>query len=692
MDILKLKIEHIPFLKIFAFYVLGILIANLIKWSESLYYNLIYLTIILFLFCLLLNLFQLLRRYQYFLHILLFLLGLISIGTHLPKVTPDLENDNLYLAQLMEDPTRSGQVLKFKSKLYIEKQGRKNKYAELKIITSIWDKDSAILHLNKGDLICFKGKIQLLPPPYNPSQFDYSQYLKNKGIYYQVFIPIQNFKSIKHFTGQEGSFQKAIKQIQNSLQVKFKEFIPSETSFQIASAITFGFRSNLSPQVFDVFSNTGTIHVLSVSGFHVSLMYLLFTMILSPLDRIPNGRQIRFSFILIFIWFYALICGFVPAVLRATLMFSLFLIGYWKNRVILSLNAVFSSAFLLLVYDPFMIFDIGFQLSYLAVLGILTFVPLFNQLYSRHNWLYKSFYNLVSVSIAAQLTTTPLAIYYFHQFPTYFLLSNIFITIPSTLILYLGSILVFIPWIKMSQFFGSILDVAISITYKNLAYIDSLPLSNIQGIQLNKFECLVSYIGVFAIFIAFRTRCKRTLIVSIFCINLVLSMVLMSRIKQKDFNGLKIYNTGKQISFAFINRGNVQLFSSFDSLSHKNLRYSVFPDLKKYTDIKENTFKKLSSDHLNHSINFQDKMSIFISNEKYNGFQNPELLFIRNNTDLPDKLNATLTIFDGSNSVKHIQKCIHLLEAENRSYYILKDNFAYVWESDRIWKKPVYPF
>ena len=692
MDILKLKIEHIPFLKIFAFYVLGILTANLINWTDSLYYNLIYLTIFCFLFCLGLNIFQLLRRYQFILHLLLFLLGLINIGTQLPKVTPDLESDNIYLAKLMEDPTRSGQVLQFKSKVYIEKDEKKNKYAELKIKTSIWDKDSSIHYLNKGDLISFKGKIQLLPPPYNPSQFDYSQYLKNKGIYYQVFIPIQNFQIIKHYTDEEGRFQKAIKNIQNSLQTKFKEFIPSETSFQIASAITFGYRSNLSPQVFDVFSNTGTIHVLSVSGFHVSLMYLLFTLILSPLDRIRGGRQIRFSFILIFIWFYALICGFVPAVLRATLMFSLFLIGYWKNKVILSLNAVFSSAFLLLVYDPFMIFDIGFQLSYLAVIGILIFVPLFNQLYSRHNWIYKSFYNLVSVSLAAQLTTTPLAIYYFHQFPTYFLLSNLFITIPSTIILYLGTILVFIPWRRMSEVFGTILDFAIAITYKNLSYIDSLPLSNIQGIQLNKIECLFSYLGIFALFIAYNTKCKRTLIVSTFCINLVLSVVLMSRIKQKDFNGLKIYNTGKQISLAYIDRGNVQLFSSYDSLSHKNLRYSVFPDLKKYTDTKGITFKRLASDHLNHSINFQDKKSIFISNGKANGFQNPELLIIRNNTDLPDELNATLTLFDGSNSMKHIQKCIHLLEAENRSYYILKDNFAYVWESDHIWKKPVYPF
>src|SRR5690606_11014764 len=125
-----------------------------------------------------------------------------------------------------------------------------------------------------------------------------------------------------------------ILQFQERLQINFRKFIRNPSAFQIASAITFGYRTDMSDELLEVFSNTGTIHVLSVSGMHVGLMFFLLNLILKPIDRFQQGRKVRYIFTLCLIWFYALICGCVPSVMRATLMFSLFLIGHWRSRVI----------------------------------------------------------------------------------------------------------------------------------------------------------------------------------------------------------------------------------------------------------------------------------------------------------------------------------------------------------------------
>jgi len=269
----------------------------------------------------------------------------------------------------------------------------------------------------------------------------------------------------------------------------------------------------------EVFSNTGTIHVLSVSGFHVSTMYFLITLLLKPIDRLKNGRQYRILFIFCFIWFYALICGFVPAVLTATVMFSLFLIGYLRSRIIFSLNTLFASAFLLLVYDPFILFDIGFQLSYLAVAGILVFVPLFQKLYQPKNKFLYNCMNLIYVSFAAQLTTTALAMYYFHQFPTYFMISNLLISIPSTLIIYLGSILAVFNFPLTNEWTGFFLKEIILITYNTLKLIDSLPLSTLRGLPFSGFLTLLSYIAIFLLFLSYRFRNRGFMFMSLvlFC-------------------------------------------------------------------------------------------------------------------------------------------------------------------------------
>jgi len=284
------------------------------------------------------------------------------------------------------------------------------------------------------------------------------------------------------------------------------------------------------------------------------------------------------------------------------------------------------------------------------------------------------------VSLSAQLTTTTLAMFYFHQFPTYFLISNLILTIPSTLILYFGTFLV-VPWTGFNEILGDIVKKLVLSTYDILNYIDSLPFSSIQGIPFSAALTILSYIIILLIFLSIRFQKKWLFMISLSLIMLTTSLVLHSRLINKSFKGLKVYNTKKELTFAIIDAGSVHLYSTYDSISHKALKFAVHPDLKRYTDLSKVGFTNLSGNNKNQSFAIQNDMSLYVMNGNNDSVHNSKILFLRNNTDLPNEINSTLTILDGSNSWKHIHQSVSVLESKNRAYYVLKDNFAYVWKN-----------
>ena len=680
MEFRDLKLEQVPFFRIFLFFTLGILVSFHVTWDYAYFQGLALLILFLFFLLLLYGWDKKPKKLHLLTYALLFLLGMFSLALKMPKEKMDLSHELIYSGKLLDEPIRKGQVLRCRIELEFQHQAAGSIAYSTRLMATIWDQDSILTDLHKGDIIGFKAKVKELDPAFNPGQFDYSSYLKGKGIFYQVFIPREQVLLLRK--GKLNRFESWVLQFQERLQINFRKFIRDPSAFQIASAITFGYRTDMSDELLEVFSNTGTIHVLSVSGMHVGLMFFLLNLILKPIDRFQQGRKARYIFTLCMIWFYALICGFVPAVLRATFMFSLFLIGHWRNRVIFSLNTVFSSAFLLLLFDPFMLFDIGFQLSYLAVIGILLFIPILQYLYYSSNNGVNKLLDLLYISIAAQLTTTALAIFYFNQFPTFFLLSNLLISLPSTIILYAGLGLVVFPMDGIGEFFGELLNQCILFSYQMLKYMDSIPFSSIHGIIIDASITILSYISLIFLFIAFQKQAKIFIYPAVFSFILLFSMVLRTRLEHRSFEGLKIYNTRKQLCLAYIRQGNVHLISTCDSLQHKSLKFSVFPDLKKYVDSKDVQFDRLHPKNENQLLHITDDLDLYIQNSSVQDHRSSKVLLLRNNARLPKELQASITILDGSNSDQHIEKSVAELKRVNRAYYILKDNFAYVWESN----------
>lgn len=197
-------------------------------------------------------------------------------------------------------------------------------------------------------------------------------------------------------------------------------------AFQIAVALLFGYRSELEATTKEAFTKTGTIHILSVSGLHVSLVFGVMSLLLGWLDRFKHGKMMRCSIVLLFVWVYVILTGMSPAILRAGIMISFFIVSLLSGRRQIAVNTLLTSALFILLLAPQYLFTVGFQLSYAAILGILLLYPLLTKLWLPNNKGLKRIVQYSYVSIAAQIFTLPLTLHYFGQFPIYFLIANLF--------------------------------------------------------------------------------------------------------------------------------------------------------------------------------------------------------------------------------------------------------------------------
>lgn len=294
-------------------------------------------------------------------------------------------------------------------------------------------KDSTRKILKVDDIIFLKPEIKKLTPPLNPHQFNYSSYLRKQGIYHQVFIQNSNYKLLDE---RRYSILGIAYEIRKSIQEALKKYSFKKDQLAILNALLLGQRQEVSKELIDEYSKAGAIHILAISGLHVGIILLIFSSLLKPLERIRRGKIYKTILLIALLWMFAIIAGLSASVVRAVTMFTFVAFGMFINRKNSVMNSLILSAFFLLLIHPLFLFDVGFQLSYLAVFGIVWVQPKLAQLWKPKYKLINKLWQLLTVSIAAQFGILPLSLYYFHQFPGLFMLSNLVI-IP-----FLGSILV----------------------------------------------------------------------------------------------------------------------------------------------------------------------------------------------------------------------------------------------------------
>ncbi len=296
-------------------------------------------------------------------------------------------------------------------------------------------KGSSQNDLNIGDTYTAVTAIKQISKPLNPYQFDYSKHLEKKYIHHQITIPterlITNQKSIWSVFRFADLVRKYINQ-----KLDNYPFNPKQLS--IINALLLGQKQDIDQETFGDYRDAGAIHILAVSGLHVGILLLILNFILSPLQRFKQrGKIVKLILTILMLWFFAIIAGLSPSILRAVTMFSFIAVGMQIRSKTSIYNSLFISMFVLLCFYPLYLFSVGFQLSYLAVFGIVWIQPTLINLFRPNIYISQKLWETLTVTISAQLGILPLSLYYFNQFPALFFLSNLLI-IP-----FLGGILGF---------------------------------------------------------------------------------------------------------------------------------------------------------------------------------------------------------------------------------------------------------
>ncbi|MCB2220419.1 MAG: ComEC family competence protein [Bacteroidetes bacterium] len=429
-----------------------------------------------------------------------------------------------------------------------------------------FEKDGKVKDLHYGDRLMINATLQAVKPPTNPGEFNYKRYLANRGIYMQAFVRSGYWTRIDQNKGNVFK-RTGIKLREQFLRILRKNDMTGK-EYAVASAILLGYDEHLDADQKRQFSGAGAMHILCVSGLHVGIVYVILNSLLGFLNRKKIWRFVKVILLLLSIWFYALITGFSPSVMRAATMFSFIIIGSSLHRKSNIYNSLAASAFLLMVIDPYIITAVGFQLSYMAVLGIVTlFRPVYN-LYIPGNWLMDQIWSLTVVSLTATIATFPLSIFYFHQFPNLFLLTNLIAIPASMLILYSGMLVLITSFIPaVSGIIAQFLIWIIRFLNFSVGWIDSLPMAVSKNLYIT-FPELILFIGFIVCLVIFWIVRKKTFAISGLAILFAMMIVFTTRkYHQLNQENIIVFNVRNHTAIGFLSGRNELLLADSSLLA-----------------------------------------------------------------------------------------------------------------------------
>ena len=396
--------------------------------------------------------------------------------------------------------------------------------------------------LKKGDVMLLKNELNSIQNAGNPGEFDAKSYWRNKNIAMMGFLGESDYVLLDY--REPNVINAFFSSIRNNLAASIDAFLP-DTEASIAKALLLGDKGDLSKETRASFSSAGAMHVLAISGLHVGIiMYLLFFVLKRFSRWISRKSAVIIS--LCFIWIFVGVTGASPSVVRSALMFSVLLIGQQSGRVGSSMNTLFFSAFLLLLNDPLLLFDIGFQLSYCAMLGIFLFYERVQSLIRTNSKLLNTAWDGTSLGIAAQVFTIPLTLYYFHQFPNYFWLTNLGVMLIAGVILGLGlSFFLFKAIPGLNVVLATILTWSLFALLYFVGWIESLPASVAIGFNPEVTEIILFYVAV--VVLAWRFRKKWISYASVLLILFLVSSWQWDRSNRLNDKEIVVFNSTKPI-------------------------------------------------------------------------------------------------------------------------------------------------
>ena len=354
-----------------------------------------------------------------------------------------------------------------------------------------FEKDSLLSELKCDDELLIYSKIQSPQIQLNDEAFDYSCYLLYNGYAGTGYVSKGRWKKL--ISPSKHTIKYWSLYCQEQVVELYKKWNLNEDALGVLSALTVGVKSNIEEEVLTSFSSAGVNHVLALSGLHVGFICLFFHFFLRWMSR--KNRTIekwgRVPLVVV-LWLFSFLVGSSPSIVRAVMMFSLFLLSSLGNRKRSSIQVLCVTALVMLLYRPLWLFDVGFQLSFVAVASILIIHPIVKNYFSFHFKISNYVWELISVSLVAQLGVLPLIIYYFSTFPLYFLLGNL-------LVIPLISVILFIAFLALLTFFMPVVNSILVFLLSQLLIlllslvksIESLPYSTLDGIWITEIEVFV---------------------------------------------------------------------------------------------------------------------------------------------------------------------------------------------------------
>lgn len=566
----------------------------------------------------------------------------------------------IYLVSLQEPLVEKARSYKAEATVNAVKTGEHWQPATGRILL-YFQKDSLKPVLHYGDQIILRKPLQPIKNSGNPGAFDYAQFCAFKDIYHQVFLRAKEW----HFTGRNtgSALQKWLLEVRGYVIETMRRYIKSEREVAVAEALLIGYRDDLDKDLVQAYSNTGVVHIIAISGLHLGMIYAGLVFLLRPFKNKRYIRWLRPVCVLLVLWLFTLLAGGAPSIVRSAVMFTFIVVGESIQRKTSIYNTMAASAFVMLLVNPYYLWDIGFQLSFTAVLSIVAFSrPIYNLLYFRYK-IPDYIWKMSSVTLSAQILTLPVIFYSFHQFPNFFLFTNLVIVPLSSLVLFLEIAVLALSFVPdLAQVVGIITGFLLRCMNGFVEQVDRLPYALSDNIQNSLTQTILLYLIIIAAAYWLMEKHKAGLFLALAGLLMFMWAAAIDTFRARKQALLIVYHVPKHRAADFI-VGKQYLFVGDSALRDdaylRNFHLkpartlfrvqhsSALPQLKQQPPVYHFAGKRLL--FIDRQYRFDPKATRAADVIIVSG--NPRL----NLADMADAFKGAKIVFDGSNSQRRIQ-------------------------------------
>ncbi|MBC2844445.1 ComEC/Rec2 family competence protein [Winogradskyella flava] len=674
-----MKLLNFTIFKLTICLIIGIVLAHYIELDFSLTpYSTILLIILLGIYWLILR--QKINRSPYF--ALLAYLCMTSIGLN----TYNIQNEKLqpdHYSNLTQNVTHNTLILKVKERLKPDAYNDKyimsvlsfnEKVSSGKLLVNL-KRDSLTESLDVDAILFTSSELENIQQPLNPHQFDYSKYLELQQVHHQLYIEKDKFRIVSNSKTSAYGYADQLRKTINErlISAGFKDDVLS-----IMNALLLGQRQTIDTTIYNNYVNSGTIHILAVSGLHVGIILWMLNFLFRPLLHLKYGNYIRPIVLVAILWSFAVIAGLSPSVTRAVTMFSIISIAMHLKRPANIYNTLAISAFLILLFKPTYLFAVGFQMSYLAVLGIVSIQPILYKFWKPKYLIPDKLWQIFTVTLAAQIGVVPISLFYFHQFPGLFFISN----------------LVVIPFLGLILGFGLLVIVLALLNLLNNVIVTAYSFV---------IESLNGFIAWVAQFEAFLFRDIPFTLLQVICVYFIIIVLLQiyanksfkwivfTLIGIMAFQGTFIYNdfTNKDDAFIVFNKSRYSIIG----LKH-NDKLVVHHNLDSTKQANDNIIRNykvgemlgpIESDSLQHAYQCRDKTILVVDSlGVYKSLTvKPNFVLLRNSprinlNRLIDSLHPEKIIADASNYKSYVKRWKASSRAKKIPFHYTNEKGAFI--------------